>query len=402
MVVMHHLEDRPLAEIAASLHMPVGTVKWRLHEARQALQQALEAHGMSTPDRTDELVRAMLERRAGGPVPAWLLGTTMQQVTTAGRARGGTRWSAPCPGAPRRHPRARRRRRAPARRPGGRQPLRRPASSTAPAPRRPPSPRSSSSPPAAPSAHAGRRLPRPPAAPPAASPPPTPRPVPDALVADTMAVVTQEGDRLRVRTAPGVGEDSLKLNPLLGTGTRMLVISGPVAADGYDWYEVRTEKGAGPPYGWVAVRQGRGGLDRADGTGCPDPAIDRPGGATPSSSCCATAHRDPIVPHWNVPGRFEDLGLPVDRPWSESRPPAGCCPTWTRGLRAGSAGRSRYGRVRRRITHLEDAPGRGDDRISPATSLTPRPCAVLTRRRPSLVPDRRCDLTGTSSSGLEP
>ena len=42
MVVLHHLEERPLAEIAASLHMPVGTVKWRLHEARQALQRALE------------------------------------------------------------------------------------------------------------------------------------------------------------------------------------------------------------------------------------------------------------------------------------------------------------------------------------------------------------------------
>ena len=42
MVVLHHLEDRPLAEIAESLHMPVGTVKWRLHEARQELQRALE------------------------------------------------------------------------------------------------------------------------------------------------------------------------------------------------------------------------------------------------------------------------------------------------------------------------------------------------------------------------
>ena len=45
MVVMHHLEDRPLAEIAVAMHMPVGTVKWRLHEARQALQRALEAVG---------------------------------------------------------------------------------------------------------------------------------------------------------------------------------------------------------------------------------------------------------------------------------------------------------------------------------------------------------------------
>jgi RNA polymerase sigma-70 factor (ECF subfamily) len=42
MVVMHHLEGRPLTEIAASLHMPAGTVKWRLHEARAAFQQALD------------------------------------------------------------------------------------------------------------------------------------------------------------------------------------------------------------------------------------------------------------------------------------------------------------------------------------------------------------------------
>jgi len=43
LIVMHHLEDRPLAEIAAMVHMPVGTVKWRLHEARKVLQGALEA-----------------------------------------------------------------------------------------------------------------------------------------------------------------------------------------------------------------------------------------------------------------------------------------------------------------------------------------------------------------------
>jgi RNA polymerase sigma-70 factor (ECF subfamily) len=43
MVVLHHLEGRPLAEIASLLHMPVGTVKWRLHQARGVLQHALEA-----------------------------------------------------------------------------------------------------------------------------------------------------------------------------------------------------------------------------------------------------------------------------------------------------------------------------------------------------------------------
>jgi RNA polymerase sigma-70 factor (ECF subfamily) len=43
MVVLHHLEGRPLAEIAEIVHVPVGTVKWRLHEARKVLQRALEA-----------------------------------------------------------------------------------------------------------------------------------------------------------------------------------------------------------------------------------------------------------------------------------------------------------------------------------------------------------------------
>ena len=42
-LVLHHVEDRPLAEIARSLGIPVGTAKWRLHEARRALEQAMEA-----------------------------------------------------------------------------------------------------------------------------------------------------------------------------------------------------------------------------------------------------------------------------------------------------------------------------------------------------------------------
>jgi hypothetical protein len=46
---------------------------------------------MTAPDRTDELIRAMLERRAGGPVPAWLNGTVMGHVVAAGRPRRGIR-----------------------------------------------------------------------------------------------------------------------------------------------------------------------------------------------------------------------------------------------------------------------------------------------------------------------
>jgi RNA polymerase sigma-70 factor, ECF subfamily len=41
-LALHHLEDRPVAEIAGVLGIPVGTAKWRLHAARQALERALE------------------------------------------------------------------------------------------------------------------------------------------------------------------------------------------------------------------------------------------------------------------------------------------------------------------------------------------------------------------------
>ena len=42
-LALHHLEERPVAKIAAVLGIPVGTAKWRLHAARQALERALEA-----------------------------------------------------------------------------------------------------------------------------------------------------------------------------------------------------------------------------------------------------------------------------------------------------------------------------------------------------------------------
>jgi RNA polymerase sigma-70 factor (ECF subfamily) len=41
-LALHHLEDRPVAEIAAVFGIPVGTAKWRLHEARAALERAME------------------------------------------------------------------------------------------------------------------------------------------------------------------------------------------------------------------------------------------------------------------------------------------------------------------------------------------------------------------------
>jgi RNA polymerase sigma-70 factor (ECF subfamily) len=44
-LVLHYLEHEPLAAIAASLGVPVGTVKWRMSEARAALSRALAAEG---------------------------------------------------------------------------------------------------------------------------------------------------------------------------------------------------------------------------------------------------------------------------------------------------------------------------------------------------------------------
>ena len=42
-LVLHHLERRPLSAIAAALVIPIGTAKSRLHAARAALERALES-----------------------------------------------------------------------------------------------------------------------------------------------------------------------------------------------------------------------------------------------------------------------------------------------------------------------------------------------------------------------
>lgn len=42
-LALHHVDERPVAEIARALGIPVGTAKWRLHAARRALERAMEA-----------------------------------------------------------------------------------------------------------------------------------------------------------------------------------------------------------------------------------------------------------------------------------------------------------------------------------------------------------------------
>jgi len=72
----------------------------------------------------------------------------------------------------------------------------------------------------------------------------------DAFAADSLVQVVVTD--LRVRTAPTVDNTkSVKLDPLLGLGTQLRVIEGPVSADDYDWYLVQA---IGLPHrGWVAA-----------------------------------------------------------------------------------------------------------------------------------------------------
>ena len=91
-----------------------------------------------------------------------------------------------------------------------------------------------------------------PSAGPSEAPSPQPAEPPDAGTFAAGNVVDVVVTDLRVRTAPTVDNAvSAKLEPLLGVGTRLRVISGPVRADDYDWYEVEA---IGLPHrGWVAA-----------------------------------------------------------------------------------------------------------------------------------------------------
>jgi hypothetical protein len=85
-----------------------------------------------------------------------------------------------------------------------------------------------------------------------ASPPPVDSvPIPP----DTYARVVT--DDLRVRSKPGVSDDSEKLEPLLQDGALLVVLDGPVQASGYDWYLVQPtisfESESVAPFGWVAA-----------------------------------------------------------------------------------------------------------------------------------------------------
>ena len=62
--------------------------------------------------------------------------------------------------------------------------------------------------------------------------------------------------RLRIRSQPRIADDSIKYEPLLGVGARLMILDGPVEANDYDWYQVAAwdpkDREATFPAGWVA------------------------------------------------------------------------------------------------------------------------------------------------------
>ena len=111
----------------------------------------------------------------------------------------------------------------------------------------------------------------------ASKPAPSPTPARGIPRDSFVQVVT---DDLRVRSKPGIGTDSVKLEPLLWKGALAFVIRGPVKASGYEWYlveplgEVDLSTHPDPPQlGWVAAaaKSGERWLDRTS-FGCdPNP-----------------------------------------------------------------------------------------------------------------------------------
>jgi hypothetical protein len=91
-----------------------------------------------------------------------------------------------------------------------------------------------------------------------------------SLAPDRMAVVTRAGDDLRVRTVPSTADDRTRLWPLLPAGTRMYIIGGPVHADTYTWYLVQVLDKPAPLFGWVATGKDGKAWIKPDRPRCPD------------------------------------------------------------------------------------------------------------------------------------
>ena len=92
--------------------------------------------------------------------------------------------------------------------------------------------------------------------PPPAGPAAPSGPLGTSLAPGSLGMVSLAGDRLRVRSLPSISDESRMLKPVLPAGTRVLVVDGPVEADGYTWYQVKTDgelAELADLFGWVAT-----------------------------------------------------------------------------------------------------------------------------------------------------
>ena len=82
---------------------------------------------------------------------------------------------------------------------------------------------------------------------PTLAPTATPTPAPQIAAGGTVVVQGTGGDKLRLRTAPGLSYD---VAASLDDGARLKVLEGPQTADGYTWWKLQTSSGTA---GWAAV-----------------------------------------------------------------------------------------------------------------------------------------------------
>jgi hypothetical protein len=154
------------------------------------------------------------------------------------------------------------------------------------------------------------------------SPSPSPRPTSTAKPQRSPAatesfagsiVTTVADDGLRVRSEPGVSDESRKLEPLLPLGTALYVLDGPVSASGYDWYEVAPLTSRTLPSGWVASasRDGEPWIEGGDFDCPPVPTDYRSLAALPPLVGLACFPRVPIT----VEARLVSCNCDIDGGW---------------------------------------------------------------------------------------
>lgn len=77
-------------------------------------------------------------------------------------------------------------------------------------------------------------------------PAPTATPVPVIATGGEVVVQGTAGEQLRLRAGPALDNVTLRI---LNEGTRLKVLEGPEASDGFQWWRVQTDDGL---IGWVA------------------------------------------------------------------------------------------------------------------------------------------------------